>query len=83
VVRSGPFQGMKYTSKSAGSVLIPKLLGIYERELHPVLEYAISHPFQVIVDIGAAEVTTALDWRGGCRKQESSLTKWTKRAASS
>ena len=55
VVRSGPFQGMKYTGKSAGSVLIPKLLGIYERELHPVLEYAISHPFQVIVDIGAAE----------------------------
>jgi hypothetical protein len=55
MVRSGPFQGMKYTAKSAGSVLIPKLLGIYERELHPVLEYAISHPFQVIVDIGAAE----------------------------
>ena len=54
-VRSGPFQGMKYASKSAGSVLIPKLLGIYERELHPVLEYAISHHFQVIVDIGAAE----------------------------
>ncbi len=55
VVRSGPFQGMKYTSQSVGSVLIPKLLGIYERELHPVLEYAISHPFKVIVDIGAAE----------------------------
>ena len=55
MVRSGPFQGMKYTSKSAGSVLIPKLLGIYERELHPVLEYAISRPFQVIVDIGAGE----------------------------
>lgn len=65
LVRSGPFQGMKYTSKSAGSVLIPKLLGIYERELHPVLEFAISHPFQVIVDIGAAEgyYCVGLAWR--------------------
>ncbi len=55
VVRTGPFQGMKYIGKSTSSVLIPKLLGIYERELHPVIEYATSHPFQTIVDIGAAE----------------------------
>ena len=55
VVRTGPFQGMKYIGKSTSSVLIPKLLGIYERELHPVIEYATSRPFQTIVDIGAAE----------------------------
>src|SRR6516162_7464404 len=38
-VRHGPFRGMKYTAeKSVGSVLVPKLLGSYERELHPLLE---------------------------------------------
>lgn len=55
VVRSGPFRGMKYIRKSCGSVLAPKLLGIYERELHKVVESAISQRFKRIVDIGAAE----------------------------
>jgi hypothetical protein len=35
-VRSGPFQGMRYPgAEAAGSALIPKLLGSYQRELHP------------------------------------------------
>ena len=55
VVRSGPFQGMKYLRESSSSVLAPKLLGIYERELHPAIEQAVAYPFQRIVDIGAAE----------------------------
>jgi hypothetical protein len=54
-VRSGPFAGMKYLRKSYGSVLAPKLLGTYERELHKSLDCIISQPFQLIVDIGAAE----------------------------
>jgi 23S rRNA U2552 (ribose-2'-O)-methylase RlmE/FtsJ len=46
---------MRYLKKSFASVMAPKLLGIYERELHKIIEDAISHPFQKIVDIGAAE----------------------------
>ena len=55
IIRSGPFRGMKYLNESSSSVLVPKLLGIYERELHKVIEEAIAYPFQAIVDIGAAE----------------------------
>lgn len=55
IVRSGPFRGMKYLDESSSSVLVPKLLGIYERELHKVIEEAIAYPFQTIVDVGAAE----------------------------
>lgn len=55
IVRSGPFRGMKYIRQSHASVLAPKLLGIYERELHEVIEKVISYPFETIVDIGAAE----------------------------
>jgi hypothetical protein len=46
---------MRYIKKSSASVLAPKLLGIYERELHKVIEDVISRPFQRIVDIGAGE----------------------------
>ena len=54
-VRSGPFRGMKYLRESSSSVLAPKLLGIYERELHKAIEEAIAFPFKQVVDIGAAE----------------------------
>jgi len=33
LVLQGQFSGMRYISKSVGSAYIPKLLGIYEREL--------------------------------------------------
>jgi hypothetical protein len=35
--------------------LVPKLLGIYERELHSVIERAIAERYELIVDVGAAE----------------------------
>jgi len=55
-VRNGPFRGMKYPSgKSVGSELIPKLLGSYERELHPLLARLRSREYSEIVDIGCAE----------------------------
>lgn len=54
-VRSGPFAGMKYITESSCSALTPKLLGIYERELHSVIEDILSIPWRQIVDIGAAE----------------------------
>src|SRR5262245_1247587 len=54
-VRAGPFKGMKYIRSSAGSCYIPKLLGIYERELYPLVEDAIKTQHDLIIDIGAAE----------------------------
>lgn len=56
VVQHGPFKGMKYPSPQAvGSALVPKLLGSYERELHPTIEYILTQDYTEIVDIGCAE----------------------------
>ena len=53
-VRNGPFKGMRYPSaESSGSVLFPKLLGSYERELHPVIEQM--QQYRDIHDVGCAE----------------------------
>src|ERR1041385_2176536 len=54
-VRLGPFAGMHYVSNSVGSAYLPKLLGIYERELTEVLETECARQPGLIVDIGAAE----------------------------
>lgn len=55
VVRSGPFLGMRYIRWSAGSVLLPKILGSYEQELHPSLEVMCRNTYSQIIDIGCAE----------------------------
>jgi hypothetical protein len=55
-VKHGPFKGMKYPeSKSVGSSLFPKLLGSYEKEIHPVIERICKRPYTEILDIGCAE----------------------------
>ena len=54
-VASGPFSGMRYLDQSFASVLEPKLLGIYEQELHQTIEEAVRMEFSKVVDIGAAE----------------------------
>ncbi len=46
---------MRYIDQSFCSSIIPKWLGIYERELAACIEEAITIPFQTVVDIGAAE----------------------------
>jgi len=46
---------MRYTNNSVGSAYLPKLLGIYERELTECIEEACRLKFPVIIDIGAAE----------------------------
>lgn len=54
-VQGGPFKGMRYIDICAGSGPAGKYLGIYEKELWPILEhFLISSPEQII-DIGAAE----------------------------
>ena len=55
-VAHGPFQGMRYpAAESHGSMLLPKLLGSYESELHPVLQTLFANDYSAIVDIGCAE----------------------------
>lgn len=54
-VRTGPFRGMKYVAESHCSAYLPKLLGVYERELHRCIEQACELPIHTVVDIGAAE----------------------------
>jgi tRNA G37 N-methylase Trm5 len=54
-VATGPFAGMKYVEDSANSAYVPKLLGIYERELAPIVERIIAGNYATVVDVGAAE----------------------------
>ena len=54
-VLSGPFKGMKYTGRAAGSLATPKLLGSYEAELHPAIEAVLARSPDTVIDIGVAE----------------------------
>jgi precorrin-6B methylase 2 len=55
-VADGPFRGLRYPSSlTVGSALLPKLLGSYESELHPVLDGMLKQGYTTIVDIGCAE----------------------------
>jgi len=56
-IPSGPFAGMHYAGNRGGNaqIHIPKLLGIYERELSPCIEQACTLDFSLIVNVGAAE----------------------------
>lgn len=54
-VVAGPFAGMRYLATSDGSVLLPKLAGVYERELHDALLQSLKLPIPRVIDIGCAE----------------------------
>jgi hypothetical protein len=54
-VAAGPFAGMRYIRGSVGSAYVPKLLGMYERELNEFVERACTLQLPLIVDVGAAE----------------------------
>lgn len=54
-VAAGPFSGMKYIGESRCSVLGAKILGVYEREILPVIEEVIREPYNIVIDIGSAE----------------------------
>jgi hypothetical protein len=53
-VSGGPFAGLRYTDTSPHT-LVPKLLGVYERELHAAVEDAIRARPARIVNVGAAD----------------------------
>jgi hypothetical protein len=54
-VRSGPFAGMDYVVNAAEGALLPRLLGVYERELHPDLLAFAAERLDHVIDIGCAE----------------------------
>jgi hypothetical protein len=54
-VISGPFQSTEYIDGSFGSVYTPKLLGTYEKELHPLFDDIMINKYRTIIDVGAAE----------------------------
>ena len=55
-VLRGPFQGMVYPEFiSTGSVLYPKLSGIYEKEIQPIFDTIKLKKYKYIYDIGCAE----------------------------
>jgi ribosomal protein L11 methylase PrmA len=54
-VLSGSFQGMAYLPEATGSVLVPKLLGCYEAELHGALGQILETKYNLVVDVGCAE----------------------------
>ena len=55
VVRDGPFKGMTFVEQSAEGCHVPKLLGCYERELHPFIETIPARRYAQILNIGCAE----------------------------
>lgn len=56
IVYSGPFRGLCYPkAESAGSALVPKILGTYESELHGVMEFVCNRGYRCVVDVGCAE----------------------------
>jgi hypothetical protein len=55
VVASGPFAGMRLRGRASEGAYIPKLLGAYEAELHPVIEPVIATGYHTVINIGCAE----------------------------
>jgi hypothetical protein len=55
LVRSGPFQGMKIHNRTSEGNVAPKLLGIYEQELHEVIERCVETPYDCVVNIGCGD----------------------------
>ncbi len=56
VVRTGPFEGLKYPFiKSYGSVFWPKITGIYESQLHKHILNFKKKNYDQIINIGAGE----------------------------
>jgi precorrin-6B methylase 2 len=55
-VRYGPFAGMRYTAAAAKNrLIVPKLLGTYECELHAIMAQVQRAGYDTIVDVGCGE----------------------------
>jgi precorrin-6B methylase 2 len=54
-IAQGPFAGMDYLSDATEGALIPRLLGVYESELHPHLHAFADAGLDCVIDVGCAE----------------------------
>jgi hypothetical protein len=54
-IQAGPFQGMHHVPIIPNHALIPKLLGIYEQEIHPWIEQVVREGYDIIANVGSAE----------------------------
>ena len=54
-IKNGPFAGINYIMIPPYRGLSAKLLGSYERELHPVFAEAIKAAYAVVINVGSAE----------------------------
>jgi 2-polyprenyl-3-methyl-5-hydroxy-6-metoxy-1,4-benzoquinol methylase len=65
--RSGPFMRMQYLEEATGSVFFAKLLGTYELEINPAVEWIISYEPDLVIDVGCAEGYYAVGLATRCR----------------
>jgi hypothetical protein len=54
-VIGGPFERLLYCDEACGSMLGPKLLGVYELELQQTIRSVLRDTYEHVTDIGAAE----------------------------
>ncbi len=54
-ILGGLFAGMEFVAQAAEGPLCPKLLGVYENELHPHLTEFMSQGIEAVIDVGCAE----------------------------
>ena len=54
-ILGGPFAGMEYVTQAAEGVLVARLLGAYESELHPHLAAFVAQGLDCVIDVGCAE----------------------------
>jgi len=55
VVLGGPFEGMNFLDSVSEGCYVPKLLGIYESELHRYIDEIVMKKPDVIINVGSAE----------------------------
>ncbi len=65
-VQGGPFAGMNFIENSAEGCHIPKLLGCYEQELHPIVASVAQRKYETILNIGSAEGYYAVGFKRLC-----------------
>jgi precorrin-6B methylase 2 len=54
-IMGGLFAGMEFVAEAAEGPLSPKLLGVYEDELHPHLTAFMTQGIDTVIDVGCAE----------------------------
>jgi hypothetical protein len=67
-VIAGPFSGMKYIANATGTTWLPRILGVYEKELWTVIEKICEAQHSKIVDVGAAEGYYAIGFARRCAR---------------